>query len=70
MENENKNYFKYVRRYKKMKSITQICKENNIRPSNVEIRGKIKKEKQDLLIKEMKKEVIKLYNYLILGVEI
>ena len=70
MENENKMYFKYVRRYKKMKSITQICKENNIRSSNVEIRGKIKKEKQDLLIKEMKKEVIKLYNYLILGVEI
>ena len=32
--------FDIIKRYKKMKSINQICKENNIRASNVDIEGK------------------------------
>lgn len=61
--------FDIIKRYKKMKSINQICKENNIRASNVDIEGKVSKEKQEKVKKEIIIEVTKMYYYLTLGVD-
>ena len=59
---ENLELFK---RYKNMKSLTQICNENGVRASNVDKEKKISKEKQKIIKKEIIKEVTSIYNYII-----
>ena len=59
---ENLELFK---RYKNMKSLTQICNENGVRSSNVDKEKKISKEKQKIIKKEIIKEVTSIYNYII-----
>ena len=59
---ENLELFK---RYKDMKSLTQICNENGVRASNVDKEKKISVEKQKIIKKEIIKEVTSIYNYII-----
>lgn len=59
---ENLELFK---RYKNMKSLTQICNENGVRSSNVDKEKKISEEKQKIIKKEIIKEVTSIYNYII-----
>lgn len=59
---ENLELFK---RYKNMKSLTQICNENGVRASNVDKEKKISVEKQKIIKKEIIKEVTSIYNYII-----
>lgn len=59
---ENLELFK---RYKEMKSLTQICNENGVRASNVDKEKKISVEKQKIIKKEIIKEVTSIYNYII-----
>lgn len=59
---ENLELFK---RYKNMKSLTQICNENGVRVSNVDKEKKISTEKQKIIKKEIIKEVTSIYNYII-----
>ena len=53
------------KRYKDMKSLTQICIENGERASNVDKEKKISVEKQKIIKKEIIKEVTSIYNYII-----
>lgn len=59
---ENLELFK---KYKGMKSLTQICNENGVRASNVDKEKKISVEKQKIIKKEIIKEVTSIYNYII-----
>lgn len=59
---ENLELFK---RYKDMKSLTQICNENGVRASNVDKEKKISVEKQKIIKREIIKEVTSIYNYII-----
>ena len=59
---ENLELFK---RYKDMKSLTQICNENGVRASNVDKEKKISVKKQKIIKKEIIKEVTSIYNYII-----
>lgn len=53
------------KKYKNMKSLTQICNENGVRASNVDKEKKISEEKQKIIKKEIIKEVTSIYNYII-----
>lgn len=64
---EKKELFK---RYKKMKSLYQICKEHGLDSANIDRDKKATKENQEIVAKEIIKEVIKMYNFIVFRGEI
>lgn len=64
---DKKELFK---RYKKMKSLRQICAENGIDSANIDRDKRASIENQEIVEKEIIKEVTKMYNFIIFGGEI
>lgn len=57
---------KIIKRYKNLKSINKICQKNNIDYSNF-MKGQISDEKRKLVLKDVKKEIVKLIEGVIDG---
>lgn len=64
---DKKELFK---RYKKMKSLRQICLENGIDSGNIDRDKRASIENQEKVEKEIIKEVTKMYNFIVFGGEI
>lgn len=64
---DKKELFK---RYKKMKSLRQICVENGIDSGNIDRDKRASVENQEKVEKEIIKEVTKMYNFIVFGGEI
>ena len=64
---DKKELFK---RYKKMKSLRQICVENGIDSGNIDRDKRVSIENQEKVEKEIIKEVTKMYNFIVFGGEI
>lgn len=64
---DKKELFK---RYKKMKSLRQICVENGIDSGNIDRDKRASIENQEKVEKEIIKEVTKMYNFIVFGGEI
>ena len=64
---DKKELFK---RYKKMKSLRQICTENGIDSANIDRDKRASIENQEIVEKEIIKEVTKMYNFIVFGGEI
>ena len=64
---DKKELFK---RYKKMKSLRQICVENGIDSGNIDRDKRASFENQEIVEKEIIKEVTKMYNFIVFGGEI
>lgn len=64
---DKKELFK---RYKKMKSLRQICVENGIDSGNIDRDKRASIENQEIVEKEIIKEVTKMYNFIVFGGEI
>lgn len=64
---DKKELFK---RYKKMKSLRQICVENGIDSANIDRDKRASIENQEIVEKEIIKEVTKMYNFIVFGGEI
>ena len=58
------------KRYKKMKSLRQICVENGIDSGNIDRDKRASIENQEIVEKEIIKEVTKMYNFIVFGGEI
>ena len=58
------------KRYKKMKSLRQICVENGIDSGNIDRDKRASIENQEKVEKEIIKEVTKMYNFIVFGGEI
>lgn len=61
---DKKELFK---RYKKMKSLRQICVENGIDSGNIDRDKRASIENQEIVEKEIIKEVTKMYNFIVFG---
>ena len=64
---DKKELFK---RYKNMKSLRQICLENGIDSGNIDRDKRASIEYQEIVEKEIIKEVTKMYNFIVFGGEI
>ena len=64
---DKKQLFK---RYKTMKSLRQICVENGIDSGNIDRDKRASIENQEIVEKEIIKEVTKMYNFIVFGGEI
>lgn len=64
---DKKELFK---RYKKMKSLRQICVENGIDSGNIDRDKRASIKNQEIVEKEIIKEVTKMYNFIVFGGEI
>lgn len=64
---DKKELFK---RYKKMRSLRQICVENGIDSANIDRDKRASIENQEIVEKEIIKEVTKMYNFIVFGGEI
>ena len=53
-----------------MKSLNQICKEHGLDSANIDRDKKATKENQEIVAKEIIKEVTKMYNFIVFGGEI
>lgn len=66
MPKEKITNYDFINAYKKMRSLSNVCKENNIDQSNL-IRKKITSENEKIIVDELKKEIMKLFDIIILG---
>ncbi len=66
MPKEKITNYDFINAYKKMRSLSNVCKENNIDQSNL-IRKKITSENEKIIVHELKKEIMKLFDIIILG---
>lgn len=66
MSKEKITNYDFINAYKKMRSLSNVCKENNIDQSNL-IRKKITSENEKIIVNELKKEIMKLFDIIILG---
>lgn len=66
MSKEKITNYDFINAYKKMRSLSNVCKENNIDQSNL-IRKKITSENEKIIVDELKKEIMKLFDIIILG---
>lgn len=61
------DYIKLFKRYKKMKSLREICIENGIDSGNIDRYKRASIENQEIVATEIKKEVVKMYNFIVFG---
>lgn len=57
------NELEFINKYKNMKSLKKICVENGVDVSNF-LKG-YQKDKRKIIIKEIKKEILEMYNIII-----
>lgn len=59
------NELEFINKYKNMKSLKKICVENGVDVSNL-LKGYLK-EKRPIIIKEIKRQIIEMYDIILFG---